>query len=60
MIIGKISCSDLLPMIYGLVVTNSILIVLFFIFGIIAYRKLLRDNSIIARMVNRLLGDIPN
>lgn len=56
MIIGEVSCRDILPIIYGIGVINLLLVVVVIYFQ---YR-LAKDNGILAGMINKILRDIPN
>lgn len=60
MIIGKATCGEILPLIYTLGWAN--LFVLTALVGYVVYsqRKLAKDNWVIANMLKKIIGEMPN
>lgn len=59
MIIGKASCYDLMLAVHALSLVNFILIIALGVITVIYFRKLLKDNGILAKMIHRISGDLP-
>lgn len=60
MMFGDFSCRDVLPVIHTLGVINIIILSALFLFSVYHHKKVLKDNSILARMLHKISGDLPN
>lgn len=60
MIIGTASCQAMTSAIYGLLFFNVVLVALSSISIIYLLLKLKKDNGILARMINKIAGDLPH
>lgn len=60
MIIGTVTCKAFLPILYWIGFINLLVVGALFCYVIYSQRKLAKDNAIIASMIKRIMGDLPN
>lgn len=60
MIIGRVACSDIMPLLYQIGIINLIFIIVLGGYLFYSQRKLAKDNGILAAMIKRIMSDLPN